>query len=135
MEWKMFTCVQIDQTSHLRLLFFVLMALWDSFVRIRPRYKKVDIYATIRTYWAEVLKRPTINRNLATFCMFGSVNYFSTLNSSSRVTLGHFSKNVIFDPKKKFFGVLYNLVDFWSEKMFVCILIDPKKSFGATFVH
>ena len=33
-----------------------------------------------------------------------------------RVTWGHFSKNVIFVPKKNFIGVLYNLVDFWSEK-------------------
>ena len=34
------------------------------------------------------------------------------LNLLSRVTWGHFSKNVIFVPKKNFIGVLYNLVDF-----------------------
>ena len=36
---------------------------------------------------------------------------------------------------KNFVGVLNNLVDFWSEKMFVYIHIDPTKSFTATFVH
>ena len=36
------------------------MALWDSFVRIGDEIEKVDIFATIRTYWAEVLKDPQL---------------------------------------------------------------------------
>ena len=64
-------------------------------------------------------KRPSISRNLASFCMFRKCYYFSTLNSSSRVTWCHFSKNVIFDPKKNFIGVLYIFVDIWSENVYL----------------
>ena len=79
--------------------------------------EKVDIFATIRTYWAEVLKDPQLAEIQLHSACFGSVNYFSTLNSLSRVTWGHFSRNFFFFvPKKNFIGVLYNLVDFWSEK-------------------
>ena len=54
--------------------------------------EKVDIFGTIRTYWAEVLKDPQLAEIQLHSACSGSVNYFSTLNSSSRVTWGHFSK-------------------------------------------
>ena len=34
-----------------------------------------------------------------------------------------FKKNLIFDPKKNFIGVLFNLVDFWSEK---CLFVSKQ---------
>ena len=103
--------------------FCTLKVLLDSFVRIGPistywaEIEKVNKFATIRTYWAEVLKDPQLAEIRLPSACFESVNYFSTLNSSSRVTFGYFSKNVVFDQTKNFIGVQYNLVDFWSENV------------------
>ena len=103
------------QKSHLGQLLFI-----KGSLRLIRTYwaeiEKVDKFATICTYWIEVLKDPQLAEIQLHSACFGSVNYFSTLNSLSRVTWGHFSKNVFFVPKKNFIGVLYNLVDFWSEK-------------------
>ena len=46
--------------------------------------EKVDIFDTIRTYWAEVLKKPSISQNLATFCE----NVCLHLNRPKKVILG-----------------------------------------------
>ena len=57
----------------------------------------MDIFATIRTYWAEVLNLPKFSYILH---VPEILTFFSTSNSSSRVSWGHFSKKVIFDPPK-----------------------------------
>ena len=52
----MFVCIQIDPTKPFKATF---VHLW-FFENYWAEIQKVDIFATFRTYWAEVLKDPRL---------------------------------------------------------------------------
>ena len=53
----MFVCIQIDPTKSFTAT-FVHLWLFETHSYVLGRDTKVDIFATFRTYWAEVLKDP-----------------------------------------------------------------------------